>query len=151
MKTSRSLFAPVILFIFLISFFSCKHKAETIVVTASPFVGQWKGTTWQNRPVTISVAQVDTGIFITSYDFSVKNDSSSGNDTLHLSRKSDNGMALVGKDSSFSVPIANVDASFEYIKGKFNLTNMTISGDIKVVFQPNFDVMTGVYTATKQE
>lgn len=151
MKTSRFQIIALVACIGIISIISCKHKAETFVVPTYPLAGTWKGTTWQNRPVTITIAHVDTGMFITSYDISVKNDSSTSTDTLHLTRKSDNGIAPILKDSTFSVPIAHIDANFEYINGKFNFINMTVSGSIKVIFPPKPDIMKGAFTAAKQE
>jgi hypothetical protein len=150
MKTSNSLYSPVVILIVTVLLVSCMHKAETVAIPANPLEGTWKGTTWQNEPITLTVAYIDTGLFITKYDFFVKNDSSASDTILHLVRSSSNGMAPVGKDTSFNVPVANIDPSFEYVKGKFNVSKLTFSGSINVVFKPNFDVITGDYNGTKQ-
>jgi hypothetical protein len=150
MKTSRFVFVTILGFILLASFYSCKHKVETVVINY-PLVGQWKGTTIQNQPITISVGHVDTGFYITSYDFYVKSDSVPNPDSvLHLTRSSANGMGPVIKNN-FSVPIAHVTADFEYVKGTFDPATLTLAGNIMVIFNTPPDTVRETYTASKQK
>jgi hypothetical protein len=150
MKTRSLLFSPVIILIFSVILVSCMHKAEIVLEPVYPGTGTWQGTTWQNRPITLSVGHVDTGLFITLYDFYVKNDASTGPDSiLHLTRSSVNGMApVVG--SQFYVPIANVNADYESVSGKFDSTATTVSGHIAVIFKTEGDTVKGTFTAAKK-
>ena len=150
MKTCRFLFVILLAFIVLAPFFSCKNKPETIV-ESSPLVGQWKGTTWQNKPITISVSDVNAKPFITLYDFIVKNDSGTGPDSLlQLTRSSSNGMGPV-VNNRFSVPIANVNANIENVNGTFDPTKMSVSGNITVIFRAESDTVRGTFAASKQK
>jgi len=148
MKTSRSLFVTILGLIFLAFFYSCKHKVETVVVNY-PLVGKWTGTTVQNQPVTISTGRVDTGFFITSYDFYIKNDSSASADSLlHLTRSSANGMGPV-IHYRFSVPVAHISADYEYVKGTFDSAKLTLAGKIIVILRTKPDTFD--FTAAKQK
>jgi hypothetical protein len=151
MKTFRFLSLPAVIIIAIIPFISCTHKAETVVVPLKPLEGTYTGTTWQNKPVTLKIAFVDTGLFITMYDFYVRNDSTAGPDSiLHLVRSSDNGIAPV-VDNFFYVPVANFNADYESIQGTINPDNFTISGKIAVIFPAKPDTMHGNYSAVKQK
>ena len=70
MKTSSFLKVVLFGFILTLPFLSCQHKTTT-AVPGYPLAGKWTGTTAQNQPITITVDHIDTGFFITSYDFSI--------------------------------------------------------------------------------
>ena len=151
MKTSRSQAVILLAFIVLIPFISCKHKSEIIPNANSPLAGKWNGTTFQNRPFTISVADVNSKPFITLYDFYIKNDSSAGPDSLlHLTRSSVNGMGPV-VNYRFSVPIANVNADIENVNGTFDSAKMTVAGHFTVIFKSQSDTVRGTFSASKQK
>jgi len=133
---------------------SCKKSTEdtpTPTPDFSQLIGGWSGLTNDNDTVNIVVSNVGGILKVTTYEYTVIYVSGSSKWT-HWTRTSYSGGFCNVTNKAFSlIPEMSGGSPADSLSGTFNVTNLTLAGNIKATFTEvtGSPVVRLTYTATK--
>lgn len=129
---------------------ACSKKEDEPVVPQPDYpqlIGTWKGTTWQNTPITLKVANIGGTLYLTSLSYSVKLEHDSSYHQRDYTITLTSGIVPV-TNKQFSVSMAALLFPNDTLSGTFNTDSIKVTGLIVAEFSDS--TLIGTYNGLKQ-
>lgn len=130
---------------------SCSKKESTDPPKEPDFpqlIGTWKGTTWQQYPIEISVINVEGVLYISAYSFAVTRHEGGSFDSANYQMSVSTGIApVLNKQFAFQLLSMVSSYTFDSIYGAFDTGEMILTGSIQAELQSG--IVNGPYSAVK--